>query len=152
MGEFLGNLLGGAAQGGSSGSIGAGRGNVKQKNNYIGENDAQKPLEDIMGLLAGEANQQRAQRNLMFGGAGYGGSFESADQREARANGETLTQKPIGGWGGYGSESPVQAWDPTNTRPDWARQGAPPTTPGGTPPLPAGTVLPLGRRLRWSAP
>ncbi len=144
MGEFIGNLLGGAAQGGSSGSLGYGKGNSKTQNTYLAESANQRPLEDIMGLLAQEANQQRAQRNLTFGGGGYGGSFETEAQKAQRAAGQPVdNSKPYGGWGGYGSDNPVMSWDPTNTRPDWATTappgtGAPPTT-GPTTPIPPRT-------------
>lgn len=115
MGEFLGNLLGGAAQGGSSGSMGYGKGNSKQQNTYLGESYGQKPLEDIMGLLAADANQQRAQRNLMFGGGGYGGSFETAAQKAQRAAGQPVDNtKPYGGWGGYGSNNPALTGTPAS--------------------------------------
>lgn len=140
----MGDVISGLFQGGSSGSIGAGRGNIKQKNNYIGENNYQKPLEDIMGLLAAEANQQRAQRNLMFGGAGYGGSFESADQRAARAAGGSLNEKPYGGWGGYGSENPAMGGTAPQAPPavyqDDEVTGGQPTPIGGG----GSTDIPLG--------
>ena len=118
--------------------ISGGQNYVKNIPTYLGENEFQKPLEDIMGLLASEANQQRAQRNLMFGGAGYGGSFETAAQKAQRAAGQPVDNtKPYGGWGGYGSNNPVMAWDPTGTRPDWM-QSAPPPPAGAPPPRPPG--------------
>ena len=129
MGEFIGNLLGGAAQGGSSGSIGAGRQNVKQKNTYLAENGSIRPLEDIMAQLGGEANQQRAQRNLLFGGGGYGGSFMTPDQLAARKAGTSLNEKGYGGWGGYGSSNPTLNWKGPGA--------APATTPATEVPNPA---------------
>ena len=78
------------------------------------------PALDLVYRLSDMANQSNAQSNLLFGGAGYGGSFETESQRAARAAGTTENSKPYGGWGGYGSTNPVQYWDPSNTRPGWS--------------------------------
>ena len=100
------------------------------------------PRLDLAYRLAEIANQYGAQENLMFGGAGYGGSFETAAQKAQRASGQPVDNtKPYGGWGGYGSSNPTQYWDPTGTRPDWNNgvpvYGAPPSG-GGQQPLPGG--------------
>lgn len=139
----MGDIVKGLYGGGTSGSLGYGKGNNKSQMTYLGERAGQSPLEDIMGLLASEGNQQRAQRNLLFGGGGYGGSFETEAQKAQRAAGEPVdNSKPFGGWGGYGSDNPVMAWDPTNTRPDWATAG--PTPNGGSEPAVPGPTGPPG--------
>lgn len=98
------------------------------------------PALDLAYRLSGQANQSNAQSNLLFGGTGYGGSFESAEQRAAREQGWNHNAKPYGGWGGYGSTSPVQYWDPSNTRPDWTNgipnYGRPPASGGAQPSAP----------------
>lgn len=126
----MGDIVSGLYGGGTSGSLGYGKGNNKTQMTYLGERAGQAPLEDIMGLLASEANQQRAQSNLINFGAGYGGSFESADQRAAREAGGHLNSKPLGGWGGYGSENEALTGKTIQTPPDIV------DTPGGggTPP------------------
>lgn len=88
------------------------------------------PRLDLAYRLADMANQYGAQENLLFGGAGYGGSFESADQKAARAKGEYLNPKPYGGWGGYGSENPVLQSGPATPAPT-PTQGTD-VVPGGT--------------------
>jgi len=137
----MGDIVKGLYGGGTSGSIGAGRGNIKQKNTYLGENANQRPLEDIMGRLAGEANQQLAQRNLLFGGPGYGGSFESNDQVAARAAdpNNPLPAKKYGGWGGYGSQNPTLGGQETN---GYVPPGTPPPAPP-TPPPGGGSSAPI---------
>jgi len=108
---------------------------------FLGDDPSQRwsPALDLVYKLSDMANQSNAQSNLLFGGAGYGGSFESADQRAARAAGGNLNSKPYGGWGGYGSTSPVQYWDPSGTRPDLVNgqpvyPGQPPGNTGVVPP------------------
>lgn len=98
------------------------------RNYFLGDADGWSPSLDMVYRLSDMANQSNAQSNLMFGGAGYGGSFETESQRAARAAGTTENSKPYGGWGGYGSTSPVQYWDPSGTRPDW--NGGQPVYPG----------------------
>jgi len=141
----MGDALAGLYGGGTSGSIGAGRGNTKNQNTYLGESYGQKPLEDIMARLAASSNQKQAQQNLLFGGPGYGGSFETAEQKAQRAAGQPVdNSKPYGGWGGYGSTNPVQSWDPSNTRPDWKTAG--PGAAGFGQPAPGGASggVPVG--------
>jgi len=88
------------------------------------------PRFDLIYRLADMMNQSGAQENLLFGGAGYGGSFESADQKAARAKGEYLNPKPYGGWGGYGSENPVLQSGPATPAP--TRTQGTDVVPGGT--------------------
>jgi len=133
----MGDIVKGLYGGGTSGSLGYGKGNNKTQLTYLGERAGQAPLEDIMGLLASDANQKRAQSNLINFGAGYGGSFESADQKAARAAGGSLTQKPYGGWGGYGSENETLTGRTIQTPPDIAYEpgGGGTDTAGPNPPM-----------------
>lgn len=79
---------------------------------YIGGAGGHSPILDLVNRLSGQLNQQTAESNLYRGGAGYGGSFQSADQKAARAAGGTLNAKPYGGWGGYGSQNPTMTNQP----------------------------------------
>ncbi len=134
----MGDIVKGLYGGGTSGSLGYGKGNNKSQMTYLGERAGQSPLEDIMGLLASEANQQRAQKNMIGFGPGYGGSFESKDQEAARAAGGSLTQKPYGGWGGYGSTNEALTGKTLQTPPDVVYE------PGGGGTDTADPVPPLG--------
>jgi hypothetical protein len=99
-------------------------------------------------------NQFNAQQNLLFGGAGYGGSFESADQRKARAAGGSLNSKAYGGWGGYGSTNPIMTNQPNYGTPDTAYTPWSPNQPdtwggGGNTPIPGGGG---GQSSPWGQP
>lgn len=100
--------------------------NTKQKNTYVGEEGGGFPLGDLAKKISALSNQRQAQQNLLFGGEGYGGSFQSQDQRGWKADsGKPYpNSKPYGGWGGYGSDNPIQnpPWHPPT--PTWPGPGA----------------------------
>ena len=79
---------------------------------YLGSYGGYSPMLDLVNRLSGDLNQYNAESNLYKGGSGYGGSFESAAQRAARANGQQLGATPYGGAGGYGSSNPVMTKNP----------------------------------------
>ena len=99
--------MGGSSSGKLALDIGRQRLQQKGKYTYMGQSGTQNPMEDLMSRIAQQLNQYNAERNLMFGGEGYAGSFQNADQQAARAAGGSLNAKPYGGWGGYGSQNPV---------------------------------------------
>lgn len=75
---------------------------------YLGDYGGHSPMLDLVNRLSQQLNQQTAESNLYRGGNGYGGSFESAAQKAARANGQPVpSATPYGGFGGYGSQNPV---------------------------------------------
>jgi hypothetical protein len=115
--------------------------NTKQKNTYIGESAGKSPILDLAGQMQQFMNQKKAQQNLLFGGEGYGGSFQSQDQRNWKPtipdptsiNGAPIPNpspypnaKPYGGWGGrqggapgFGSDNPVMNPGAGGNYPTW---------------------------------
>lgn len=105
---------------GSSSSVSGGlnmeRERLQSKNDYsyLGEDSQTRPLEDLGNRLMDQYNQGNAQSNLLFGGPGYGGSFQ-----------------PRGGappTGGGGAPPPGGGTPPPGG-------GSPPPGGGGTPPV-----------------
>lgn len=105
----------------------------KQQNTYIGETGTQYPLIQLANQLSRYANQKQAQQNLLFGGEGYGGAFQSQDQRNWDPNsGQRYPDsKPYGGWGqpggyrGYGADNPVSNPASRPPVPSWPGMGQP---------------------------
>ncbi len=119
---------------------GTGRGETQTKNTYLGQSGTTNPLLDLMNNLASQANQQQAQRNLLFGGAGYGGSFMTPAQAALRAQtGQGGSQKPYGGWGGYGNPAMGYSGGTTGgATPTSSQVGNVPTSVQTAPPVPVG--------------
>jgi|GEM_PF-5137659 len=84
-----------------SGGLDMGRERLQttDKNNYLGEDSQNRPLEDLMNRYMDAINQSQAEQNLTWGGAGYGGSFLPGNDPRRGGGG--------GGGGGNGGGGPV---------------------------------------------
>ena len=126
---------------------GTGRGETQTKNTYLGQSGTTNPLVDMMNRLAAQANQQTAERNLLFGGAGYGGSFQTPDQAALREQtGSSGSQKPYGGWYGYGNPGMGYAGSATYGNPT----GGPTPGNGSGLPVPPRTTPPVTSQVATS--
>lgn len=126
--------------------FGRDRSQTRQKNTYLGETKDYSPGLQLAGLLGQYANQRRAQQNLLFGGPGTGGSYQTPDQQRN----PLFSQKPWGGWGGYGSDNPLfqrQQQGPPESAPVPGDAGGGTTAeipPGGPLPPAPGGMSPTG--------
>ena len=122
--------------------MGYNKSNSKQQNTYIGETGSNSPLLGLAAQIQKLSNQKQAQQNLLFGGAGYGGSFQNQDQREwgkIKNNPAPYPNaKPYGGWGGYeggspgfGSDNPVMNPGAGGRFPSWRNTPWNPQSSGG---------------------
>lgn len=115
--------------------MGYNKSNSKQQNTYIGETSKSSPLLGLASQIQSIANQRKAQQNLLFGGQGYGGSFQTPEQKawDPKGTSPYPSAKPYGGWGGFGSDNKVAnpSWYPQT--PAWPGPGG--LVPGGSGPV-----------------
>ena len=129
-----------------------GRGESQTKNTYLGQTDAGAPALNLMDQMSTLAKQNQAQRNLLFGGAGYNRSFETPDQTAyTAATKKAAPQKPIGGWYGYGNSGMGYSGSQVANAPQktsTTQPGSPdPSLPPSGPKQPTSSASPSGSIL-----
>ena len=114
---------------------------------YLGQEGNYSPMLDEVSRLSSYLNQNSAMSNLITGGAGFNGSYQTAAQKAQNAAGQPVDNtKPYGGWGGYGSQNSTLHFNtPGGGGADpYVPSPAPnPTGPSNPPPPGLGTPQPV---------
>ena len=102
----MGSSITGSSWGGGM-NMGRDRYHDNQNYTYLGEDNQTHPLEDLAARFMDQFNQNNAQQNLLFGGAGYGNTFRprgaGAPPPPAPYGGNTYAGSPSAASSGFGA-------------------------------------------------